>query len=86
MNCIRTKQIHEYNSNIIYTQYKQQQKQANTKKNTNTPIPHTHPTHPSHTPIPHTHPPDSYRYDFTDDVMKQFGLCIQRHTNIQYKT
>ena len=30
MKCIRTKQIHEYNSNIIYTQYKQHK--ANTKK------------------------------------------------------
>ena len=30
MACIRTKQIHEYNSNIIYTQYKQHK--ANTQK------------------------------------------------------
>ena len=44
MKCIRTKQIHEYNSNIIYTQYKQHK--ANTKKNT-----HTHPTLPP--PPPH---------------------------------
>ena len=36
MKCIRTKQIHEYNSNIIYTLYKQHK--ANTKKNTHTPI------------------------------------------------
>ena len=43
MKCIRTKQIHEYNSNIIYTQYKQHK--ANTKKN------HTHPT----LPPPHTY-------------------------------
>ena len=68
MKCIRTKQIHEYNSNIIYTQYKQHK--ANTKKNT-----HTHPTLPPHTS----------RNDLTM-LMKQFILCIQRHTIIQYKT
>ena len=33
MKCIRTKQIHDYNSNIIYTQYKQHK--ASTK-NTHT--------------------------------------------------
>ena len=38
MKCIRTKQIHEYNSNIIYTQYKQHK--ANTKNT------HTHPSYP----------------------------------------
>ena len=45
MKCIRTKhvQIHEYNSNIIYTQYKQHK--ANTKK-------HTHPSYP---PSPQTY-------------------------------
>ena len=52
MKCIRTKQIHEYNSNIIYTPYKQHK--ANTKKTTHT---HTHPT------LPHT-----YRNDLTHDV------------------
>ena len=30
MKCIRTKQIHEYNSNIIYTQYKQHKASTNT--------------------------------------------------------
>ena len=45
MKYIRTKQIHEYNSNIIYTQYKQHK--ANTEKK------HTH-THPT-VPPPHTH-------------------------------
>ena len=44
MKCIRTKQIHEYNSNIIYTQYKQHK--ANTKKkHTDTPILPSPPTH-----------------------------------------
>ena len=60
-----TNQIHEYNSNIIYTQYKQQI--ANTK---NTPP-------PTHTYIDMI---------WLTMEMKQFSLCIQRHTNIQYKT
>ena len=38
MRCIRTKQLHEYNGNIIYTQYKQHK--ANTKNT------HTHPAYP----------------------------------------
>ena len=43
MKYIRTKQMHEYNSNTIYTQEKQHK--ANTKKNAHTPIlpsPHTY--------------------------------------------
>ena len=59
MKCIRTKQIHEYNSNIIYTQYKQHK--ANTKKK------HTH-THPT------VLPPHTYRNDLTDDVNKEVQL------------
>ena len=42
MKCIRTKQIHEYNSNIIYTQYNNIKQ---TQKHTHTPIlpsPHTY--------------------------------------------
>ena len=39
MKCMRNKQIHDINSNIVYTQYKQHK--ANTpKKHTHT---HTHP-------------------------------------------
>ena len=58
MKCIRTKQIHEYNSNIIYTQYKQHK--ANTKR-----------THilTSYPPPPHT-----YRNDLTDDVNEAVQL------------
>ena len=59
MKCKRTKQIHEYNSNIIYTQYKHK---ANTKKK------HTH-THPTVPPPPHT-----YRNDLTDDVNEAVQL------------
>ena len=61
MKCIRTKQIHEYNSNIIYTQYKQHK--ANTKKK------HTH-THPT-LPPPHTH---TYGNDLVDDVNEAVQL------------
>ena len=59
MKCIRTKQIHEYNSNIIYTKYKQYK--ANTIKNTHTPTP----------PFP---PPHTYRDDLTDDVNEAVQL------------
>ena len=58
MKFIRTKQIHEYNSNIIYTQYRQHK--ANTKKHTHTPI------------LPS--PPHTYRYDLTDDVNEAVQL------------
>ena len=40
MKCIRTKQIHEYNSNIIYTQYKQHK--TNTHPSNRPPPPHTY--------------------------------------------
>ena len=63
MKCIRTKQIHEYNNNIIYTQYKQHK--ASTKKHT-----HTHTHHPPPPPT-HTH---IYRYDLTDDVNEAVQL------------
>ena len=59
MKYIRTIQIHEYNSNIIYTQYKQHK--ANTKK-THT---HTHPTPP---------PSNTYRNNLTDDVNEAVQL------------
>ena len=59
MKCIRTKQIHKYNSNIIYTQYKQHK--ANTKKHT-----HTHILPP---PPPHT-----YSNDLTDDANEAVQL------------
>ena len=58
MKCIRTKQIHEHNSNKIYTQYKQHK--ANTKTHTHTPI------------LPS--PPHTYRNDLTDDVYKTVQL------------
>ena len=59
MKCIRTKQIHEYNSNIIYTQYKQH------KTDTKTTHTRTHPSYP---------PPHTYRNDLTDDVNEAVQL------------
>ena len=61
MKCICTKQIHKYNSNILYyTQYKQHK--ANTKS--------TH-THPSYLPPPLPH---TYRNDLTDAVNEAVQL------------